>query len=219
MLLLPYLLLPNIQDMIMGGRNHALEKISRGSGSSKRGKQSFRNSCPVNKGRLMWSYWRMINFWLTPNNRKVIRLTQLGSLGTLVMSASSSTPTITVGNSHFFTGQKKSLKHPSMLRQQNPWNIFKHAVSSRNTYYNTQACKLIFRPITRGAWQCRENLSCHNLSKHVKKHTAPHNRSCSSHQLVPQSVKEIMHHIYSFRGSKLALNRCCLCLFTLKHSF
>ena len=56
----------------------------------------------------------MINFWLTPNNRKVIRLTQLGSLGTLVMSASSNTPTITVGNSHFFTGQKKPLKHPSM---------------------------------------------------------------------------------------------------------
>ena len=66
----------------------------------------------------------MINFWLTPNNRKVIRLTQLGSLGTLVMSASSSTPTITVGNSHFFTGQKKSLKHPSMLRQQKPLRHF-----------------------------------------------------------------------------------------------
>ena len=66
----------------------------------------------------------MINFWLTPNNRKVIPLTQLGSLGTLVMSASSSTPTITVGNSHFFTGQKKSLKHPSMLRQQKPLKHF-----------------------------------------------------------------------------------------------
>ena len=66
----------------------------------------------------------VINFWLTPNNRKVIRLTQLGSLGTLVMSASSSTPTITVGNSHFFTGQKKSLKHPSMLRQQKPLRHF-----------------------------------------------------------------------------------------------
>ena len=66
----------------------------------------------------------MINLWLTPNNRKVIRLTQLGSLGTLVMSASSSTPTITVGNSHFFTGQKKSLKHPSMLRQQKPLKHF-----------------------------------------------------------------------------------------------
>ena len=126
-MLLPYLLLPNIlniQDMIMGGRNHALEKISRGSGSSKRGEQSFRNSCPVNKGRLMWSYWRMNNFWLNPNNREVMRLTQLGSLGTLVMSASSSTPTITVGNSHFFTGQKKSLKHPSMLRQQKPLRHF-----------------------------------------------------------------------------------------------
>ena len=35
------ILLPNIQDMIMGGRNHALEKISRGSGSSKRGEQLF----------------------------------------------------------------------------------------------------------------------------------------------------------------------------------
>ena len=170
--------------------------------------------------KLLGDDW-MINFWLTPNNRKVIRLTQLGSLGTLVMSASSSTPTITVGNSHFFTGQKKSLKHPSKAcwDSRNPWNIFKHAVSSRNTYYNTQACKLFFRPFARGAWECRGDLSIQNLSKHVKNHTAPHNRSCSSYQLVPQSVKEIMHFIYSFRESKLALNRCCICLFTLEHSF
>ena len=34
------------------------------------------------------------------------RPTTIGSLGTLVMSGSSSTPTITVGNSHFFTGQQ-----------------------------------------------------------------------------------------------------------------
>ena len=36
-------------DMIMGGRNHALEKIARGSGSSKRGEH-----LPVKSSKVIW---------------------------------------------------------------------------------------------------------------------------------------------------------------------
>ena len=132
------------------------------------------------------------------NNRKVISLTQIGSLGTLVMSASSSTPTITVGNSHFFTGQKKSLKHPSMLRQQKPLKHFQAcSLKQKHLLQHTSMQTLFHTFHTRCMRQSAEGIYlskiCPSMSRNIPLLTT---EAAAHTQLVPQSVKEIMHYMY-----------------------